>query len=483
MTEPVRVRFAPSPTGHLHVGGARTALFNWLFARHASGSFLLRIEDTDRSRSTEESIRQVLDALTWLGLAWDPEGPEDDGGHRGYFRQTSRLEVYRAHADRLLAEGRAYRCYCTAEELAARREAAQARGETFRYDGRCRTAAPRPGAPAALRLRIPDTGVTVVSDLIHGEVTFDHQTLDDWILVRSNGTPTYNFCVVVDDVTMKITHVIRGTDHLSNTPKQILCYEALGYPRPVFAHIPMILGPDRHRLSKRHGATSLLAFRDEGFLPEAMLNYLARLGWAHGDQEVFTRAELTRLFDLRQVGQTAAIFDRAKLLWLNQVWLKRLAEDPQERERLATQGLAPFVEQLGLPRPTTPLLVSAVTNLATRVGTLAEMASQGRFYFEPPSGFEQPAAGKLLIPVLGPRLDRLLGRLQNAAPWDEATLETTCRQLAQELSLKLVDLAQPIRLALTGRTASPPVFSIMADLGRDETLRRLRALRVRVPPG
>ena len=483
MGEPVRVRFAPSPTGHLHVGGARTALFNWLFARHAGGSFLLRIEDTDRSRSTDESIGQILDALTWLGLPWDPEGPEDDGRHRGHFRQTSRLDVYRAHADRLLAEGRAYRCYCTSEELRARREAAQARGETFRYDGRCRTAPERPGVPAALRLRIPETGTTVVSDLIHGEVLFDHQALDDWILVRSDGTPTYNFTVVVDDVTMKITHVIRGTDHLSNTPKQILCYEALGYPRPAFAHIPMILGPDRHRLSKRHGATSVLAFRDEGFLPEAMVNYLARLGWAHGDQEVFTREELTQLFDLRQVGQTPAIFDRAKLEWLNQVWLKRLADDPGERERLATAGLGPFVERLGIAAPAAPLLRSAVTGLAARATTLAEMAAQARFYFVAPTEYEQPAAGRLLSAALGPRLDRLLGRLAGQEPWDEATLEGACRQLAQELSVKLVDLAQPIRLALTGRTASPPIFSIMADLGRDETLRRLRALRERVPPG
>ena len=286
MAESVRVRFAPSPTGHLHVGGARTALFNWLFARHHGGAFLLRIEDTDRDRSTDEAIQQILGALTWLGLDWDQEGPEDDGAYRGYFRQTSRFEIYRAHAERLLAEGRAYRCYCTPEELDARREAAQARGETFRYDGRCRDLPLRPGVPAALRLRIPDAGTTVVPDLIHGDVTFDRATLDDWILVRSDGTPTYNFCVVVDDVTTKITHVIRGNDHLSNTPKQILCYEALGYAQPVFAHIPMILGPDRKRLSKRHGATSVLAFRDEGFLPEAMVNYFARLGWAHGDQEV-----------------------------------------------------------------------------------------------------------------------------------------------------------------------------------------------------
>jgi glutamyl-tRNA synthetase len=473
MAESVRVRFAPSPTGDLHVGGARTALFNWLFARHAGGAFLLRIEDTDRDRSTDDSIRQILEAMSWLGLGWDAEGPEDDGTWRGYFRQTSRLDIYRTHAERLLAEGKAYRCYCSPEELEARREAAQARGETFRYDGRCRTVRERPGVPAALRLRIPDEGITVVPDLIHGQVHFDRATLDDWVLVRSDGTPTYNFCVVVDDVTMKITHVIRGNDHLSNTPKQILLYEALGYPRPVFAHIPMILGPDRKRLSKRHGAASALAFREEGFLPEAMVNYLARLGWAHGDQELFTPDELIRLFDIAQVGSAAAIFDRAKLEWVNGQWLQRLGEDAAPR-------LRPFVERLGVADPPEPLLRAAVRNLNMRATTLVQMAEQARFYFEPPAEYEQPAAGKLLASAARPRLERLVRRLETTTPWDEATLEGAVRQLTGELGVKLVDLAQPVRLALTGRTASPPIFGIMADLGRDETLARLRAALARI---
>ncbi len=473
MGEPVRARFAPSPTGHLHVGGARTALFNWLFARHAGGVFILRIEDTDRSRSTGESIRQILEAMTWLGLTWDPEGPED-----GYFRQTSRLEIYRAHAERLLVEGKAYRCYCPHDELETRRGKAQARGETFRYDGRCRTAAPRPGAPAVLRLRVPDEGVTVVPDLIHGEVQFDHATLDDWILVRSDGVPTYNFCVVVDDVTMKITHVIRGNDHLSNTPKQILLYEALGYPRPAFAHIPMILGPDRRRLSKRHGAASVLEFREQGFLSEAMVNYLARLGWAHGDQEVFTREELVRLFDLRQVGAAAAIFDRTKLEWLNAHWMRTLPP-----EKVAREQLRPIVQRLGVADPPDRLLVSTVVNLSTRAKTLVEMAEQARFYFAAPAEYDPQAAGKLFTAPARPRLERLLRRLEAVEPWDETTLDGTCRQLGNELGVKLVDLAQPIRLALTGRTASPPIFGIMADLGRDETLARLRAALARIPGG
>lgn len=478
MTEPVRVRFAPSPTGHLHLGGARTALFNWLFARHAGGVFLLRIEDTDRSRSTEASIRQILEALTWLGLTWDPEGPEDDGTYRGYFRQTSRLEVYRAHAERLLAEGRAYRCYCPPEELEARRRAARAEGKTFRYDGRCREAPPRPGVQAALRLRVPETGRTVVRDLIHGEVGFDHATLDDWILVRSDGTPTYNFTVVVDDVTMKVTHVIRGTDHLSNTPKQLLLYEALGYPRPAFAHIPMILGPDRRRLSKRHGATSVLAFRDEGFLAEALVNYLARLGWACGDQEVFTREELVRLFDLAAVGATAAIFDRTKLEWLNAHWLKTLpATEVARRWR-------PFLERAGLaPGEDLAWLAGVVTTLRERAKTLGEMAQQARFYFVRPETYEPEAAGKLLTPALRPRLHVLLRRLEALEAWDEAALEGTVRQVAAELGLRLVELAQPVRLALTGRTASPPLFTVMALLGRAETLARLRRVEDTIPPG
>jgi glutamyl-tRNA synthetase len=478
MPEAVRVRFAPSPTGHLHVGGARTALFNWLFARHAGGAFLLRIEDTDRSRSTDASIRQILEALSWLGLSWDPEGPEDDGTWQGYFRQTSRLEIYRAHAERLLAEGKAYRCSCPPEELEARRRAAQARAETFRYDGRCRTASPRPDVPAVLRLRIPETGATVVQDLIHGEVRFEHATLDDWILVRSDGSPTYNFCVVVDDVTMKITHVVRGNDHLSNTPKQILCYEALGYPRPVFAHIPMILGPDRSRLSKRHGATSVLAFRDEGFLAEAMVNYLARLGWAHGDQEVFTREEMVRLFDLGAVGAAGAIFDRAKLEWLNGHWLRSL--DPVDLGR----RWRPVLERAGLAVPADEGWLGRVAEtLRERGRTLGEMAEQARFYFQAPESYDAQAAGRLLTAAARPRLERLLRRLEAVATWDEATLEGTLRQLAHELETKLVDLAQPVRLALTGRTASPPLFTVMALLGRDESLARLRAAVAGVRPG
>ncbi len=288
----VRVRFAPSPTGHLHVGGARTALFNWLYARHHGGTFILRIEDTDQSRSTDENIDLIIDALRWLGLDWD-EGPPTPG-----YRQTERYDLYREHAARLVAAGRAYYCDCAPAQLDAERKAAEARKETFRYSGRCRD---RGLTAGALRLRIPPTGTTVVHDLINGPVEFDHRQLDDWILLRTDGSPTYNFCVVVDDVTMRISHVIRGNDHLSNTPKQVLCYEALDYPVPAFAHVSLILGADRARLSKRHGATSVQAYREQGILPEALVNYLVRLGWSHGDQEIFTRAELVE--QLRHQGR------------------------------------------------------------------------------------------------------------------------------------------------------------------------------------
>jgi glutamyl-tRNA synthetase len=464
MPEPVRVRFAPSPTGHLHVGGARTALFNWAFARRHGGVFILRIEDTDRERSTEQSLDGILDALTWLGLDWD-EGPPTAG-----YRQTERSDIYRAHADRLLAEGKAYRCRCTPARLDSLRAAAQARGETFRYPGTCRDAQVPASEPHALRLRIADTGQTVVEDILHGTVVFDHSQLDDWIIVRTDGTPTYNFCAVVDDVTMKITHVIRGDDHLSNTPKQVQCYQALGYPTPVFAHIPLILGPDKRRLSKRHGASSVQAFREEGVLPEALFNYLARLGWSHGDQEVFSREDVAAQFDLAHVGQAAAVFDRVKLEWLNQHWIKTL---PPEQ---VAERLVPFLERAGLPVPADPAwLARVVVTLRERARTLVEMAEASRFYFEPPASYDPAAVAKFWTPEASARYALLIKRLEASPPLEPPDLEARYRGLAAELGLKLVDLAQLTRIALTGRAASPPIFEVVALVGRDETLRRLRA--------
>src|SRR5882762_11607722 len=336
MPDTVRVRFAPSPTGSFHVGSARTALFNWAFARRHQGTFVLRIEDTDRSRSTEEYLTPILDVLRWLGLEWD-EGPPAPG-----YRQTERFEIYRAHAERLLAEGRAYRCRCTPEILNTLRKEAQARGETFRYPGTCRDAGVPESEPHALRLKVPTGGQTVVDDAILGAVSFDNGTLDDWILVRTDGTPTYNFCAVVDDVTMKITHVIRGNDHLSNTPKQIACYAALEYAVPEFAHVSLILGADRSRLSKRHGATSVQAYRDAGIPADAMVNYLVRLGWSHGDQEIFSRDQLVELFDVKDVASSGAVFDTTKLEWLSQHYLKTM-----DGKRLA-ELVEPFVRAAGL---------------------------------------------------------------------------------------------------------------------------------------
>jgi glutamyl-tRNA synthetase len=458
---PVRVRFAPSPTGHLHVGGARTALFNWLFARHHGGAFILRIEDTDQSRSTDENVEFIVDALTWLGLDWD-EGPPAPG-----YRQTERFESYREHAQQLLRAGRAYYCDCAPETLEAERRAAEARKETFRYSGRCRD---RGLTAGALRLRIPDDGATVVDDLINGPVTFEHRQLDDWILVRTDGTPTYNFCVVVDDVTMGITHVIRGNDHLSNTPKQILCYEALDYAVPAFAHVSLILGPDKKRLSKRHGAASVQAFRDAGIVRDAMVNYLARLGWSHGDQEIFTRDELIRLFDIKDVASSAAVFDVTKLEWLNQAFIKAT-----DGARLAAFA-KPFIARAGL---TVTLdderLGRAMETLRERAKTLVELVEVGRFYFERPRDYEAKAAAKFLAGAGAERLALLAARLGALAEFTTPAIEAVYRDLTAELGLKLVDLAQLTRLAVTGRTASPPLFDVLAVLGREETLARLQA--------
>jgi glutamyl-tRNA synthetase len=464
MSEPVRVRFAPSPTGHLHVGGARTALFNWLYARHHGGVFILRVEDTDRSRSTEQYIDLILDAMRWLGLGWD-EGPPTPG-----YRQTERGEIYQAHAERLIAEGRAYRCRCSAETLDALRRVAQERGETFRYPGTCRNANVPASELHALRLKTPREGQTVVEDVIHGSVSFDNAQLDDWILVRSDGTPTYNFCNVVDDVTMKITHVIRGNDHLSNTPKQVQCYEALGYPTPMFAHIPMILGPDKSRLSKRHGATAVQSFRDAGILPDAMVNHLARLGWSHGDQEIFSRDELIREFDLAQVGKAGAVFDYAKLEWLSHQWIKQTPS-----ERVASE-LQPFLAQRGLPVPADlGWLARIVETLKERAKTLAEMADQATFYFRRPAQYDPQSTAKFWTPGAAERYALLIKRIERQESMEPDALELLYRGLAAELGVKLVDLAQLTRIALTGKTASPPIFQVVSILGKDETLARLRA--------
>src|SRR3990172_6668805 len=469
MSDTVRVRFAPSPTGSFHVGGARTALFNWAFARAHKGVFILRIEDTDRSRSTEEHIVQILDLLRWLGLDWD-EGPPAPG-----YRQTERFEIYRAHGERLLLEGRAYRCRCTPEILDALRDAAKARKEQFRYPGTCREAGVPASEPHALRLKMPVSGQTAVEDAILGTVTFTNDTLDDWILVRTDGTPTYNFCVVVDDVTMKITHVIRGNDHLNNTPKQIACYAALGYATPVFAHIPMILAADRGKMSKRHGATTVEEFRDQGFPPEALVNYLARLGWSHGDQEIFSREQIVEHFALGQGGKAGAVFDREKLLWVSLEWIKAAAP-----ERLA-EALAPFLARALGAAPVEPARLAAIAaSLRERSRTLVEMAEQADFYFRPPADYDPQATAKFWGSEASQRYAVLIKRIQAQEAFDPESLEGLYRGLASEMGLKLVDLAQLTRIAITGKTASPPVFQVAALLGKAETIARLEAALVAV---
>ena len=399
----VRVRFAPSPTGYLHVGGARTALYNWLFARHHGGLFILRIEDTDVERSTEESAGAILDGMKWLGMEWD-EGP---------YRQAERMHLYREHAERLVAEGTAYYCTCPPEELEGRRKAALAAGQSLKYDGRCRASCHPEGA---LRFRLPETGITIVSDLIHGPVEFDHSQLDDFIIARSDGYPTYNFAAVVDDAAMDITHVIRGDDPLSNTPRQILLYQALGYPLPRFAHIPMILGPDRTRLSKRHGATSITAYREMGYLPQAMVNYLVRLGWSHGDQEIFSREEMIRYFSLEKVGKTPAVFDPQKLEWVNAHYLKTLPasylveqmkpfwiqDGASERELKGGEGHALEGEA---EEASEGWLGSIVDALRERSRTLVEMTQSSRYFFRDPGGYDEKAQKALSAHLRVPLTD------------------------------------------------------------------------------
>ncbi|MGH6884787.1 MAG: glutamate--tRNA ligase, partial [Geminicoccales bacterium] len=422
----VKTRFAPSPTGYLHIGGVRTALFCWLYARRHHGKFVLRIEDTDRERSTEEAIQIIFDAMQWLELDVD-EGP---------YYQTRRYDRYRQVLERMLEEGHAYRCYCTRDELEAMRAAQLARKEKPRYDGGCRDRTePRPGVEPVFRFRNPREGEVVVDDLVRGRVVFRNAELDDLIIARSDLSPTYNFSVVVDDSDMGITHVIRGEDHLNNTPRQINMLRALGLKPPKYAHVPLILGPDGSRLSKRHGAVSVLLYRQEGYLPEALLNYLVRLGWSHGDQEIFSRAELVALFDIKDVGASGAVFDLTKLEWLSQHYIKTMPA-----ARLAALA-APFIERAGLRAPEAARLAAIVDTLRERARTLVELVEVGRFYLERPTSYDAKAAQKFLTREAAARLDRLIAALEPLEPFDAATLERLYRTLAEALGLELVDLA------------------------------------------
>ncbi|WP_298434936.1 glutamate--tRNA ligase [Geobacter sp.] len=455
----VRLRFAPSPTGYLHVGGARTALFNWLLARKQGGKFVLRIEDTDVARSTRESVDAILQGMEWLGLDWD-EGP---------FYQSERFPVYREFVEKLLAEGKAYKCFCTPEELEERREQAMREGRKPKYDGTCRNRTEElPDRPYTVRFKAPHEGVTAFDDLIKGRIAFNNEELDDLIIQRSDGTPTYNFVVVIDDATMGITTVIRGDDHVNNTPRQILLYEALGYPVPRFAHVPMILGADKTRLSKRHGATSVMAYRDMGFLPEAMVNYLVRLGWSHGDQEIFSREELIEKFSIEAVGKSAGVFNPDKLLWLNHHYIK---ESPPER---LAGLLVPFLKERGVDPAAGPALPLVVKTLQERSRTLVEMADGALFYYRREFAYEEQAAAKHLVPEAAPLLEALAGKLETLADFSQTGIEALFKEFIAEKGVKLGQVGPAVRVALCGGTASPGIYEVVEALGREETVARLR---------
>jgi glutamyl-tRNA synthetase len=462
-----RVRFAPSPTGSLHVGGARTALYNWLFARRHGGTFILRIEDTDVERSKKELTQQILDAMAWLGLSWD-EGP---------FFQSERQALYREAAGRLLAEGRAYRAFETPEELEAQKKAAEAAGGSFKYDGRGRSIPAEEsdrraaaGEKFVLRLRVPDEPL-VVDDVVQGRTEFPAGALDDFVLVRSDGHPLYHFTVCVDDVAMAITHVIRGVDHLPNAPKHVALFRALGAPCPVFAHLGMILGTDGKKLSKRHGAAGVEDFRSKGFLPEALANFLALLGWSPGeDRERLTLAAMAELFELERIGPSPSRFDHEKLLWLNGQYIQAT---PGAR---LLELLAPF----GLPARDAATLGKGVDLLRPRARTLVDLAAGLSIYGEDPSAFDPAGLKKFGKPDLAPVLRTLAARLDAVTPFAHAGLEEVARALAAETGASLGQIAQPVRLALTGSLASPPLFEMIEALGRETTRRRILAFADRI---
>jgi glutamyl-tRNA synthetase len=460
-TEKVVTRFPPSPTGYLHIGGARTALFNWLYARRKGGKFILRIEDTDKARSTEEATRAILESMEWLGLDWD-EGP--------YF-QSRRYDVYEDHIRRLLASGKAYYCHCTPEELEARRKEAMEKGLKPKYDGKCRDLDLGPAPHAVVRLKAPRTGRTAYDDLVKGPISFDNDELDDLVLWRSDGSPTYHFAVVVDDITMGLTHIIRGDDHVNNTPRQIHIYQALEAPLPQFAHVPMILGPDKTRLSKRHGATSVLAYREMGYLPHALVNALARLGWSHGDQEIFTIEELVERFSLEHVGKSAGVFNAEKLEDLNAHYIREAGTSDLIR------GVLPFLRERGFTDLKEGKVAMAVETLKPRARTLVDMAEQAGFYFRDEITYEEKGDKKFLKPGILELMEDIRARLEKAADFSQKGLEAVFVTFLEEREIKLGKIAQPMRVALTGKTASPGLFEVMEVLGQEKVVARLgRAL-------
>ncbi|MEN9461356.1 MAG: glutamate--tRNA ligase [Pseudomonadota bacterium] len=455
----VRTRFAPSPTGYLHVGGVRTALFSWLYARKYKGVFILRIEDTDLERSTQASVDAILEGMTWLGLQHD----------EGVYYQTKRFDRYREVIQKLLDEDKAYYCYCTKERTDALREQQQANKEKPRYDGHCRhhpPSTPPEGIQPVVRFKNPEEGEVVVQDLIKGKVVFKNTELDDLIIARSDGTPTYNFTVVVDDWDMKVTQVIRGDDHLNNTPRQMNILAALGAELPQYAHVPMILGNDGQRLSKRHGAVSVLNYQEDGFLPEALLNYLVRLGWSHGDQEIFSRQEMIDLFALEDVNGAPSAFNTEKLLWLNQHYIKTLPPE-YVAEHLAFQ-----FQKLGIDFTQGAALVEIVKAQAERAKTLKEMALNSRFFFEEVK-YDEKAVQKNLTPDVIPTLTVLKTQFSELTNWNNESIHAVIHQVAEQLALKLGKVAQPLRVAVTGNTMSPSIDVTLCLIGQARTVHRI----------
>ncbi|MEJ2525942.1 MAG: glutamate--tRNA ligase [Desulfuromonadales bacterium] len=454
----LRVRFAPSPTGTLHIGGARTALFNYLLARKEGGTFVLRIEDTDVERSTQESVDVILQAMDWLGLSYD-EGP---------YYQSERYDLYRGKVKELLDKGLAYRCYCTPEELEAKREAAMQSGGKRSYDGTCRQRTDQPDAPHVIRFKTPQAGSVDFVDRIKGRMSKDSDELDDLIIQRTDGHPTYNFVVVVDDAEMGISLVMRGDDHVNNTYRQIPMYQALGYPVPEFAHVPMILGSDKKRLSKRHGATSVMAYKDMGYLPEAMVNYLVRLGWSYGDEEIFSLEDLIEKFSLDNIGRSAGVFNPEKLLWLNEHYIK--TGDPARLGGL----LAEILTGQGVDVSSGPEMAAVVKTLQDRAKTLIEMAEGARFYFAAPQSYDETAAAKFLTADKREVIDISIRHLEALSSFTHDGVEQAFQSVMEETGLKFGKIGPTIRVALVGGPVSPSIYDVVAVLGQEETLARLR---------
>jgi glutamyl-tRNA synthetase len=470
-----RVRFAPSPTGYLHIGGARTALFSWLWARKHGGSFILRIEDTDRERSTEESRRVIIDSMRWLGLDWD-EGPDVGGPHAPYL-QMQRLGLYREYAERLVSSGKAYRCYCTKDDLETGRAALKARDPkaTFRYPGTCRNRKDQPDLPYVVRFSAPTAGCVVYDDLVFGSITTPNTAQQDFVLVRSDGVPLYNFGAVVDDIDMGITLVARGRDHMVNTPPQILLYEALGVAPPQFAHLPLMLAQSGEKLAKRHAAVSVGEYRTLGYPPAGVLNYLARFGWSHGDEEIFSREELIAKFDFANVGRADGKFDPKKFADVAFEHLKRPELTGLDSY---TTMVRPFLTEAGIKEPTDLSLRQAIPTIRERARTLRDAAVSMAFYFQPPT-FDEKAKTKFLTAANAPRLAELAGVLRSVETWTETSLETAVAAWLAANDLAIKDVAQPARVALTGRSASPGLFEVFAVLGKNESLARIEnALRL-----